>query len=89
MRSMTTLLMHTVAHFTRHSFRPKTNNHPIKKVFRSCGQLSKSPQKLDVNILPFLTTFTQVTARLKNFLVGWLLIIGLKECLVECVTVCV
>ena len=27
--SMTTLLTHTVAHFIRHSFRPKTNNHPI------------------------------------------------------------
>ena len=28
--SMTALLTHTVVHFTRHSFRPKTNNHPIK-----------------------------------------------------------
>ena len=33
-------------------------------------------------------TFTQVTARLKNFLVGWLLVLGLKEGLVECATVC-
>ena len=32
--SMTSLLMHTVAHFTRPSFRPKTNNQLIKK-FRS------------------------------------------------------
>ena len=32
-------------------------------------------------------TFTQVTARLKNFLVGWLLVLGLKEDLVECATV--
>ena len=29
--SMTTLLKHTVAQSTRHSFRPKTNNHHIKK----------------------------------------------------------
>jgi hypothetical protein len=43
---------------------------------------------LKVRILPFLTTFTQ-TARLKNFLRGWLLILGLKEGLVECATVCI
>ena len=29
--SMTSLLMHNVAHFTRPSFRPKTNNQPIQK----------------------------------------------------------
>ena len=29
--SMTFLLTHNVAHSTRHSFRPKTNNQPIKK----------------------------------------------------------
>ena len=44
---------------------------------------------LKVRILPFLTTFTQLTARLKNFLRGWLLILGLKEGLVECATVCI
>ena len=44
---------------------------------------------LKVRILPFLTTFTQLTARLKNFLRGWLLVLGLKEGLVECATVCV
>ena len=33
--------------------------------------------------------FTQLTARLKNFLRGWLLVVGLNECLVECATVCV
>ena len=43
--SMTSLLMHTVAHSNRHSFSLKTNNQPIKK---SCGQLSKGCQKLDV-----------------------------------------
>ena len=30
-----------------------------------------------------------MTARLENFLVGWLLFLGLKEGLVECATVCV
>ena len=44
---------------------------------------------LKVRILPYLTTFTQLTARLKNFLRGWLLILGLKEGLVECAKVCV
>jgi hypothetical protein len=34
-------------------------------------------------------TFTQLTASLKNFLMGWLLVLGLKESLVECATVCV
>ena len=48
--SMTTLLTHTVAHSTKSSFRPKTNNQPLKKVFKSCPQLSKSCQKLDVNL---------------------------------------
>ena len=37
----------------------------------------------------FLTTFTQLTARLKNFLRGWLVALGIKEGLVECATVCV
>ena len=31
-----------------------------------------------------LTIFTQLIARLKNFLMGWLLVLGLKKCLVEC-----
>ena len=44
---------------------------------------------LKVRILPFLTTFTQLTARLKNFLMGLLLVLGLKEGLLECVTACV
>ena len=33
-----------------------------------------------------MKTFTQLNARLKNFLNSWLLVLGLKECLVECVT---
>ena len=44
---------------------------------------------LKVRILPFLTTFAQLSARLKNFLRGWLLVFGIKEGLVECATVCV
>ena len=43
---------------------------------------------LKVRILPFLTTFVQLSARLKNFLVGWLLVLGLEEGLVECATLC-
>ena len=27
---------------------PEANNQPLKKFFKSCGQLSKSRQKLDV-----------------------------------------
>ena len=34
-------------------------------------------------------TYTQLTATLKHFLRGWLLVLGLKERLVECATVCV
>ena len=44
---------------------------------------------LKVRILPFLTTFAQLSARLKNFLGGWLLVLGIEEGLVECATVCV
>ena len=36
-----------------------------------------------------MTTFTQLTARLKNFLMGWLLVLSLNDGLVECATVCV
>ena len=34
-------------------------------------------------------TFPQLNASLKNFLRGWLLVWGLKKCLVECATLCV
>ena len=34
-------------------------------------------------------TFAQLSARFKNFLRGWLLVLGLKEGLVECATVCI
>ena len=36
-----------------------------------------------------MTTFTQLYTRLKNFLRGWLLVLGLEEGLVECATLCV
>ena len=42
-----------------------------------------------LSLLKFLMTFTQQTARLKNFSVDRLLVLGLKEGLVECATVCV
>ena len=44
---------------------------------------------LKVRILPFLTTFAQLSTRLKNFVGVWLLVLGMKEGLVECATVCV
>ena len=44
---------------------------------------------LKVRILPFLTTFAQPSARLKNFLGGWLLVLGINESLVECATMCI
>ena len=33
-------------------------------------------------------TFTQLNTRLKNFLMDWLLVLGLEEGLVECATLC-
>ena len=91
---MTQLLTHTVAHSTRPSFRPETNNQPTKKFLNlavTCVKVVKMYKilTLKVRILPFLTTFVQLSARLKNFLVGWLLVLGLKKGLVECATVCV
>ena len=44
---------------------------------------------MKVRFLQFLTTFTQLTARLKNFLLDWLLVLGLQESLVECALVCI
>ena len=44
---------------------------------------------LKVRILPFLTTFAQLSARLKTFLGSWLLVLGIKKGLVKCATVCV
>ena len=36
-----------------------------------------------------MTTFAQLSPRLKNFLRGWLLVLVIKEGLIECATVCV
>ena len=44
---------------------------------------------LKVRIQHILPIFTQVTPRLKNFLVDWLLPLGLKEGQVKCATVCI
>ena len=44
---------------------------------------------MKARILHFLTTFTQLTARLKNVLMGWLFVLSLKESLIECATVCI
>ena len=47
---------------------------------------------LKVRYLPFLTTFTQLTARLKNFLFNRLVVSlepRVEEGLVECATLCV
>ena len=44
---------------------------------------------MKVRILSFLTTSAQLSKRLKNFLGSWLLVLGIKEGLVECATVCV
>ena len=41
------------------------------------------------NFIQFLTTFAQLSARPKNVLRGWLLVLGLKEGLVECAAVCI
>ena len=60
----------------------------MKKKFRKIRKIfDKLTSK--VRILHILTTFTQVTARLNIFLMGWLLVLGLKEGLVECATVCI
>ena len=50
--SMTSLLTHTVSHFTRPSVRPKTNNLPLLKVFKSCSHLSKSWQNEQNSDIP-------------------------------------
>ena len=43
---------------------------------------------LKFKILPFLKTFTQLTTRLKHFLMDWVLVLGLIEGLVECAPFC-
>ena len=60
-----------------------------KKIKKIRIHFDKKRLTLKVRILHILTTFTQVTSRLKNFLMGWLLVLGLKEGLVECATLCI
>ena len=60
-----------------------------KKIEKDSDNFWYRKLTLKVRILPFLTTFVQLSARLKNFLWGWLLVLGIKEGLVECATVCV
>ena len=104
--------MHSVAHFTKPSFRSKTNNQPLKKFLSLVVSWVKFVQNCKILTFTvllwtffenfnfqttlfsqmksnFLTTFTQLTARLKNFLRGWLLVLGLKEGQVKCAMVCV
>ena len=124
--SMTTLLTHTVAHSTKPSFMPKTNNQPLKKflsLLLSWAKVVKNGQILTFKVnfyvkkypnlfkknffedydfrgtlfvidmfwklqflnnfifendVQFLTTFAQLSARLKHFLRGRLLDLGLK-----------
>ena len=58
-----------------------------KKIEKDSDNLWHRKLTLNVRILQFLKTFTQLIARLKNFLRGWLLVLDLKEGLVECATV--
>ena len=60
-----------------------------KKIEKDSDNFRHRKLTLKVRILPFLTSFTQLTARLKNFLRFWLLVLDLKEGLVECAIVCV
>ena len=65
------------------------NNDLLLQNYKDSNNFWQRKLTLKVRILPFLTTFTQLTARLKNILRGWLLTFGLKKCLVECATVSV
>ena len=51
-----------------------------------CKKIRKIQNIFDIENLPCLPTFTQPTKRLKNFLMSGLLILGLKESVVECAT---
>ena len=46
--------------------------------------INKNEAKLDISMI-----FVQPSSRLMYFLMGWLLVLGLKACLVKCATVCV
>ena len=55
----------------------------------SCKHFNIKRKVIFQNDIQFLTTFTQLNARLKNFLGFWLLVLCLQECLVEYATLCV
>ena len=59
-----------------------------KNVKKDLDNFRHRKLNLKVRILQFLTTFTQLTARLKNFLSDWLLALGIKEGLVYSAIVC-
>ena len=69
----------------------RTKNYIIqwKFFFKESDKFWHRKMTLEVRKSQYLTTFTQLTARLKNFLKGWLLVLGLKEGLVECATLCI
>ena len=46
--------------------------------------INKNEAKSEISI-----NFVQLSSRLMEFLMGWLLVLGLKDCLVECAKVCV
>ena len=46
--------------------------------------INKNEAKLEISMI-----FVQPSSRLMYFLMGWLLVLGLKDCLVKCATVCV
>ena len=58
----------------------------MKKQLERSGYFLRRKFTLKARTLQFLTTFTQLTARLKNVLVGWLLVLGLEEGFVKCAT---
>ena len=68
---------------------PLKSNSSMKKNLERFWYFLTYKIDFESQILPFLTTFTQLTARPKYFLRGWLLVLSLKEGLVECATVCV
>ena len=46
--------------------------------------INKNEAKLEISMI-----FVQPSSRLMYFLMGWLLVLGLNDCLVKCATVCV
>ena len=60
-----------------------------KNYFFSCEfsmveMINKNEAKSEISMI-----FVQLSSRLVEFLMEWLLVLGLKECLVDCATVCI